>query len=145
MSHKPEKKSKKRNQNGRNNPNFIKSIRFKHITIKNLITLICQEFNLELEHLQMGNRKREYVEARQITCYLVRKHVVRIVAFNDGYEFETKVPYDDIGKILRRHHATIMYSERQAKNFIDTDLEFKKIAKRLNRKIRKYISTIQQQ
>jgi chromosomal replication initiator protein len=58
-----------------------------------------------------GARKRELVEARQIFCHILREH--------------TDMSLDSIGQLIKRDHATVLYSLKNVSNLIETDKEFR--------------------
>lgn len=81
--------------------------------INDMIFKVCQSYHITNEEFRSASRREERKEARQIICYLARKH--------------TKLSSKMIGKIIgNRDHATVLHAVKRIKNLIETD---KKIAK----------------
>jgi chromosomal replication initiator protein len=69
----------------------------KQVTIKKIQEVVCRYYNLNEELIQSVSRKREIVQARQITMFLAKKL--------------TKSSYAHIGKVIgNKDHATVHHS-----------------------------------
>ena len=69
----------------------------KQITIESIQNTVCKYFELDPKVLQMKCRKREIVQARQISMYLSKKH--------------TDLSYSHIGDMIgKKDHATVLYA-----------------------------------
>ena len=68
---------------------------------------VCKVFEVDFDLTFMKTRKREIVEARQVTMELTRK-LLGSSQFDTGYYF-------------RKDHATVIHAEITVKNLRDTD------------------------
>jgi chromosomal replication initiator protein len=101
--------------------NFIKQSN-KEITIDNIQKMVCDHFNVPYDKLLQKTRKREIVQARQITMYLAR-------AF-------TKNGLKTIGEHFGgRDHTTVIHSCQTVKNLMDSDATFKEDVLELHQKV----------
>ncbi len=80
--------------------------------------IVAEYFNLRVEDLQSKSRRREIVQARQISMYLSKK-------FTDS-------SLDQIGsRIGKRNHATVIYALKTVKNLMDVDKRFRQVVQEL--------------
>jgi chromosomal replication initiator protein len=94
----------------------------KEITIENIQKMVCEYFDVPYEKLQQKTRKREIVQARQITMYLAK-------AF-------TKNSLKTIGEHFGgRDHTTVIHSCQTVKDLMDTDSVFKENVMELTQKV----------
>jgi chromosomal replication initiator protein len=94
----------------------------KEITIDNIQKMVCEYFDVAYERLQQKTRKREIVQARQITMYLAK-------AF-------TKNSLKTIGEHFGgRDHTTVIHSCQTVKDLMDTDSVFKENVMELTQKV----------
>ncbi|MDA3614931.1 chromosomal replication initiator protein DnaA [Polluticaenibacter yanchengensis] len=94
----------------------------KEITIENIQKMVCEYFDVGYEKLQQKTRKREIVQARQITMYLAK-------AF-------TKNSLKTIGEHFGgRDHTTVIHSCQTVKDLMDTDNVFKENVLELQQKV----------
>lgn len=101
--------------------NFIKSSS-KEITIDLIQKMVCDYFNVPYEKLLQKTRKREIVQARQITMFLAK-------AF-------TKNSLKTIGEHFGgRDHTTVIHSCQTVKDLMDTDELFKESVLELQHKV----------
>jgi chromosomal replication initiator protein len=75
-----------------------------------IIQAVEKALGYSREQLSSRNRKRPLVEARQIFCYLMRKH--------------TKLSLEEISSYILRDHATVIHSCKVAGNLITYDTTF---------------------
>ena len=73
-----------------------------------LLTIMKMETGLDLKR---KTRKREYVDARAITFYIIRT--------------ELDLSLGSIGKIFNKDHATVLHGLKVFSNLIETDKSFK--------------------
>jgi chromosomal replication initiator protein len=101
--------------------NFIKTTT-KEITIDTIQKMVCEYFAVPYEKLLHKTRKREVVQARQITMYLAK-------AF-------TKNSLKTIGEHFGgRDHTTVIHSCQTVKDLMDTDILFKENVIELTQKV----------
>ena len=101
--------------------NFIKTAN-KEITIQSIQKLVCEFFDVPFDKLLQKTRKREIVQARQITMYLSK-------AF-------TKNSLKTIGEHFGgRDHTTVIHSCQTVKDLMDTDMTFKENVMELQQKV----------
>ncbi len=94
----------------------------KEITIDSIQKMVCEYFDVPYEKLQQKTRKREIVQARQITMYLAK-------AF-------TKNSLKTIGEHFGgRDHTTVIHSCQTVKDLMDTDSVFKENVMELTQKV----------
>ncbi|GAB4094519.1 chromosomal replication initiator protein DnaA [Flaviaesturariibacter terrae] len=101
--------------------NFVKSSS-KEITIDTIQKMVCDFFEVPYEKLLQKTRKREIVQARQITMYLAK-------AF-------TKNSLKSIGEHFGgRDHTTVIHSCQTVKDLMDTDSGFRENVVELQQKV----------
>ncbi len=101
--------------------NFIKTSS-KEITIEAIQKMVCDYFDVSYEKLLHKTRKREIVQARQITMYLAK-------AF-------TKNSLKTIGEHFGgRDHTTVIHSCQTVKDLMDTDSLFRENVMELTQKV----------
>ena len=84
----------------------------KQISVQSIQETVCKYFNLEQAAIQTNSRKREIVQARQITMYLAKKY--------------TDCSFSHIGKIVgKKDHATVLHACKTIKDQIDTNKSFR--------------------
>ena len=67
------------------------------LTVDDILEKVCQHFNVTQQNVFSKSRKREYVQARQVSMYLAQKY--------------TKIPSARIGKLIGgRDHSTVIHS-----------------------------------
>ena len=101
--------------------NFVKTSS-KEITIETIQKMVCDYFNLPYERLLQKTRKREIVQARQITMYLAKQF--------------TKNSLKTIGEHFGgRDHTTVIHSCQTVKDLMDTDGLFRESVVELQQKV----------
>ncbi len=81
------------------------------LTIDDILDTVCKHFSVSPAAVNGRSRKREYVEARQISMYLAQKY--------------TKMPASRIGKLLGgRDHSTVIHSCSKIEKRISVDKSF---------------------
>ena len=85
----------------------------REITIELIQKLVSDYFHIPIDKIQSNSRKREIVQARQLTMYFAKSH--------------TKSSLSLIGtKCGNKDHATVMHACKTVKNLADTDKKYKK-------------------
>jgi chromosomal replication initiator protein len=101
--------------------NFIKTSS-KEITIDTIQKMVCDFFDVPYDKLLEKTRKREVVQARQITMYLAKMF--------------TKNSLKTIGEHFGgRDHTTVIHSFQTVKDLMDTDLLYRESVMELQQKI----------
>jgi chromosomal replication initiator protein len=101
--------------------NFIKTSS-KEITIDTIQKMVCEFFDLPYDRLLHKTRKREIVQARQITMYLAK--------------IFTKNSLKTIGEHFGgRDHTTVIHSCQTVKDLMDTDNLFRESVMELQQKV----------
>ena len=101
--------------------NFVKTSS-KEITIDAIQKMVCEYFDVQYEKLLHKTRKREIVQARQITMYLAK-------AFTKN---SLKTIGDHFGG---RDHTTVIHSCQTVKDLMDTDSLFRENVMELTQKV----------
>lgn len=101
--------------------NFIKTSS-KEITIDTIQKMVCEYFNVSYDKLLQKTRKREIVQARQISMYLAK-------AFTKN---SLKTIGDHFGG---RDHTTVIHSCQTVKDLMDTDSIFRENVLELHQKV----------
>lgn len=101
--------------------NFVKTSA-RELTIENIQKMVCEYFALPYDKLLVKTRKREVVQARQITMYLAKKF--------------TKSSLKNIGEHFGGFdHTTVIHSCQTVENLMDTDTEYKENILELQQKV----------
>jgi chromosomal replication initiator protein len=101
--------------------NFIKTSS-KEITIDTIQKMVCDYFDVTYDKLLQKTRKREIVQARQISMYLAK-------AFTKN---SLKTIGDHFGG---RDHTTVIHSCQTVKDLMDTDTSFRESVMDLQQKV----------
>ncbi len=84
--------------------------------------IVAEYFGLDVEALQSRSRRREVVQARQISMYLSKKY--------------TDSSLDQIGtRIGKRNHATVIYALKTVRDLMDVDKHFRKTVLELENRL----------
>ncbi|MBP5548745.1 MAG: chromosomal replication initiator protein DnaA [Bacteroidales bacterium] len=101
---------------------FVKSTS-REITIDYIQKIVCDYFKLPIESIQSTTRKREIVQARQLTMYFAKKM--------------TKSSLAIIGlQCGNKDHATVLHACKTVANLNETDKQFHYWVDELERKIK---------
>ncbi|MFS8617667.1 MAG: chromosomal replication initiator protein DnaA, partial [Solitalea sp.] len=102
--------------------NFIKHST-KEISIEYIQKLVCEYFEIPVDAVKSKSRKREIVQARQISMYLAKSH--------------TKASLKSIGQFFGgRDHSTVIYACQTVDDLIDTDKKFKSWVQDIQKKLK---------
>ena len=82
------------------------------ISVEGIQETVCNYFHIEQAAVQTNSRKKEIVNARQVTMYLANKY--------------TDKSLSAIGKIVgKRDHATVLHSCKTVKDQLETNKTFR--------------------
>ena len=99
----------------------------KQFTVEQILELVCAYFNLDKALIQTTSRKREIVEARQITMYFAKK----FTSFSLSY----------IGKIVGgKDHATVLYAIQTVKDQIEINKAYRLTVESIETSLNKWLS-----
>ncbi len=91
--------------------NFIKSS-YHELKIEDIQHMVCEHYGVLYDSLLSKSRKREIVQARQITMYLAKKF--------------TKNSLKSIGEhFAGKDHTTVIHSCQTVENLMETDAEYR--------------------
>lgn len=101
---------------------FVKNTS-KEISIDYIQKVICEYFNIPVESINSKTRKREIVQARQLSMYFSKKH--------------TKSSLASIGQQCgNKDHATVLHACRTVNNLFETDKQFRLFVEELDKRIK---------
>ena len=84
----------------------------KPVSIENIISKVCEHYNIDESAIHTKTRKREIVQVRQIAMFLAKKH--------------TDNSASKIGQLIgKRDHATVLHACKTVKDLIEVDKAFK--------------------
>ncbi len=102
--------------------NFIKNTN-KEISIDYIQKVVSEYFGLTIDQMNSKTRKRNIVQARQLSMYFAKQH--------------TKASLTSIGlQCGNKDHATVLHACKTVQNLIDTDKEFRVYVDDLGKKIK---------
>jgi len=106
--------------------NFVRNVN-PDVSLETIQTMVCEYFGLHVDMLRGRTRKREVVQARQISMYLAKKF--------------TKQSLKSIGDSFGgRDHSTVIHSCQAVEDLMDTDRRFRGQLDEIQKKIK--ISTL---
>jgi len=101
---------------------FVKNTA-REISIDYIQKVVCDYFNIPVEMINSKTRKREIVQARQLSMYFSKKH--------------TKASLASIGLHCgNKDHATVLHACRTVNNLVETDKQFRIFVEDLDKKIK---------
>ena len=101
---------------------FVKSS-VREISIDYIQKIVCDYFNLPVEAINSKTRKREIVQARQLSMFFSKKH--------------TKNSLATIGiHCGNKDHATVLHAVKTINNLMETDKQFKIYVDDIDRKLK---------
>lgn len=102
--------------------NFVKQVSLE-LNIDSIQNMVAEYFKVDILDLKGQTRKRDVVQARQISMYFAKKY--------------TKNSLKSIGDFFGgRDHATVIHSCRTVENLMETDRKFKVFVEDIQRKIK---------
>ena len=94
----------------------------RELSIEYISKVVCDYFNMPVESIQNKTRKREIVQARQITMYFSKNL--------------TKYSLATIGaQIGNKDHATVLHAYKTVNNLKDTDKNFRQYVEDIEKKL----------
>ncbi|MDD2380723.1 MAG: chromosomal replication initiator protein DnaA [Mariniphaga sp.] len=94
----------------------------RELSIEYISKVVCDYFNMSVESIQTKTRKREIVQARQITMYFSKNL--------------TKYSLATIGsQIGNKDHATVLHACKTVNNLKDTDKNFRQYVEDIEKKL----------
>jgi chromosomal replication initiator protein len=101
--------------------NFVKTAA-REVTIENIQKLVAEYFSMPYDRMLAKTRRREVVQARQITMYLAKKF--------------TKSSLKNIGQHFGGFdHTTVIHSCQTVENLMDTDERYKQQVQEIQHKL----------
>ena len=95
----------------------------KELSIEKIQEKVCRFFNLEESLVQTPSRKREIVQARQITMFLAKKY--------------TSASFSRIGKMVGgKDHATVLHACKTVKDQMDINKTFRSTVEAIEETLR---------
>ncbi len=95
----------------------------KELTIEHIQKVVCDYYKIPVELIQSKTRKREIVQARQVSMYFSKNL--------------TKASLANIGsRIGGKDHATVLHACKTVNNMIDTDKNFRNQIIEIEKKLR---------
>ena len=95
----------------------------KELSIEKIQEKVCRFFNLEESLVQTPSRKREIVQARQITMFLAKKY--------------TSASFSRIGKVVgSKDHATVLHACKTVKDQMDINKNFRSTVEAIEETLR---------
>lgn len=95
----------------------------REISIDYIQKVICEYFNIPVDSINSKTRKREIVQARQLSMYFSKKH--------------TKSSLASIGQQCgNKDHATVLHACRTVSNLVETDKQFRLFVEELDKRIK---------
>ncbi len=81
------------------------------LTVDDILEVVCQHYHVTPQNVFSKSRKRDYVQARQVSMYLAQKH--------------TKMPTSRIGQLIGgRDHSTVIHSCTTVEERLKVDKAF---------------------
>lgn len=101
----------------------IKKIERKRITIDAIEAIVCEYYNIKAELIHSASRKRQIVQARQVTMYLSKSY--------------TEMSLAQIGSIIgKKNHATVLHACRTVKEQMEVDKAFRDEVSDIEKKLK---------
>lgn len=103
--------------------NFVSKTEPKELNVELICEIVAKYYNLDLSDLYSKSRKRDVVQARQISMQLSKEL--------------TNKSLSAIGKIIgNRNHATVLYAIKSVKDQLDTNAVFKQDFENIKEQLR---------
>lgn len=101
----------------------IKKIEAKKITISSIEAVVCDFYNIKSELIHTASRKRQIVQARQITMYLSKAY--------------TEMSLAQIGSLIgKKNHATVLHACKTVKEQMEVDKTFREEISEIEKKLK---------
>lgn len=101
----------------------IKKIERKKITVDAIESIVCEYYNIKTELIHTASRKRQIVQARQVTMYLSKSY--------------TEMSLAQIGSLIgKKNHATVLHACRTVKEQMEVDKTFRDEINEIEKKLK---------
>ncbi|MFT3992904.1 MAG: chromosomal replication initiator protein DnaA [Dysgonomonas sp.] len=101
----------------------IKKIESKKITVNTIEAAVCEFYNIKSDLIHTASRKRQIVQARQVTMYLSKSH--------------TEMSLAQIGALIgKKNHATVLHACRTVKEQMEVDKTFREEISEIEKKLK---------
>lgn len=101
----------------------IKKIEAKKITVNTIESVVCNFYNIKNELIHTASRKRQIVQARQVTMYLSKNY--------------TEMSLAQIGSLIgKKNHATVLHACRTVKEQMEVDKVFREEIAEIEKKLK---------
>lgn len=101
----------------------IKKIEAKKITVNAIESVVCDFYNIKSELIHTPSRKRQIVQARQVTMYLSKAY--------------TEMSLAQIGSLIgKKNHATVLHACRTVKEQMEVDKVFREEIAEIEKKLK---------
>lgn len=101
----------------------IKKIERKKITVDAIESIVCEYYNIKSEQIHSTSRKREIVQARQVTMYLSKSY--------------TEMSLAQIGSLVgKKNHATVLHACKIIKEQMEVDKAFRDEINEIEKKLK---------
>lgn len=101
----------------------IKKIERKKITVDAIEAAVCEYYNIKAELIHTTSRKRQIVQARQVTMYLSKSY--------------TEMSLAQIGSLIgKKNHATVLHACKTVKEQMEVDKIFRDEIKEIEKKLK---------
>ncbi|MBD8389843.1 chromosomal replication initiator protein DnaA [Dysgonomonas sp. BGC7] len=101
----------------------IKKIEAKKITVDAIEAAVCNFYNIKAELIHTASRKRQIVQARQITMYLSKSY--------------TEMSLAQIGSLIgKKNHATVLHACKTVREQMEVDKAFRDEIAEIEKKLK---------
>ncbi len=101
----------------------IKKIEAKKITVSAIESVVCDFYNIKNELIHTASRKRQIVQARQVTMFLSKAY--------------TEMSLAQIGSLIgKKNHATVLHACKIVKEQMEVDKTFREEIAEIERKLK---------
>jgi len=101
----------------------IKKIEAKKITVNVIESIVCDFYNIKSELIHTASRKRQIVQARQITMYLSKAY--------------TEMSLAQIGSLIgKKNHATVLHACKTVKEQMEVNKTFREEIIEIEKKLK---------
>jgi len=101
----------------------IKKIEAKKITIDVIESVVCSFYDIKSDLIHTASRKRQIVQARQVTMYLSKNY--------------TEMSLAQIGSLIgKKNHATVLHACRTVKEQMEVDKTFREEIAEIEKKLK---------
>jgi chromosomal replication initiator protein len=96
-----------------------------------IIHAVCFHLGVSVAAAKSKTRVQSVVDARQLSCYIMRKRFNKETTDSDGRKHVTKMTLESIGSYFGIDHATVGHAIKTVKNLPETDKQYKTLAETL--------------